>query len=437
MNANTQLLGLLERREARVGIIGLGYVGLPLAIEVAAAGFLVRGYDVDPRKVARIEAGDSYIQDVPSARLRELVDAGRLSAATRFDSMAEMDAVVICVPTPLSKTKDPDISYVVAAAEQVAAHLRRGQLVVLESTTYPGTTRDLLKPMFTRSGLEIGVDFHLAFSPERVDPGNPRFGVKNTPRVVGGETPACARAACALYRSFIDTVVPVSSTASAEMAKLLENTFRAVNIAMVNEVAIMCRKLGIDTWEVIEAAGTKPFGFMKFYPGPGLGGHCIPVDPHYLSWILKSLNYNARFIQLAGEINSAMPAYVVDLVADALNEDRKPIKGSRVLVLGVAYKPDIDDVRESPALDVMELLLAKGADLVYSDPHVPEVRLGEHLHRGVEVTPELLGGVDCVVIATHHSSFDYDAIARAVPLVVDTRNATRDVPPRRARIVRL
>lgn len=437
MNANTQLLGLLERREARVGIIGLGYVGLPLAIEVAGAGFLVRGYDVDPRKVARIEAGDSYIQDVPSARLGELVESGRLSAATGFDSMAEMDAVVICVPTPLSKTKDPDISYVVAAAEQVAAHLRRGQLVVLESTTYPGTTRDLLKPMFTRSGLEIGVDFHLAFSPERVDPGNPRFGVKNTPRVVGGETPACARAACALYRSFIDTVVPVSSTASAEMAKLLENTFRAVNIAMVNEVAIMCRKLGIDTWEVIEAAGTKPFGFMKFYPGPGLGGHCIPVDPHYLSWILKSLNYNARFIQLAGEINSAMPSYVVDLVADALNEDCRPIKGSRVLMLGVAYKPDIDDVRESPALDVMELLLAKGADLVYSDPHVPEVRLGDHLHRGVEVTPELLGAVDCVVIATNHRSFDYDAIARAVPLVVDTRNAMRDVPPRRARIVRL
>ncbi len=437
MKVHTELLGRLGRREAQVGIIGQGYVGLPLAMEVAGAGFRVRGYDVSTSKVASLKRGESYIQDVPGQVLKDALAKGLYDATDSTSSLGEMDVVIICVPTPLSKTKDPDVSYVVAAAEQVAGHLRRGQLIILESTTYPGTTRDLLGPLFARSGLVLGKDFHLAFSPERVDPGNPHFGVRNTPRVVGGETPACVEAACTFYRSFIERVIPVSSTAAAEMAKLLENTFRAVNIAMVNEVAIMCRKLGIDTWEVIEAAGTKPFGFMKFYPGPGLGGHCIPVDPHYLSWILKSLNYNARFIELAGEINSQMPAYVVDLVADSLNDDRKPVRGSQVLVLGAAYKPDIDDVRESPALDVMELLLAKGAVLHYHDPHVPEVKLGEHLHRSRPLTAELLSQTDCVVITTDHHDIDYALVSRSVPLVVDTRNATRSLPPGMARVVRL
>ena len=355
------LLKRIEGREARVGIIGQGYVGLPLAIVMAEAGFSVTGYDIDADKVAELNRGVSYIGDISDERLRAQRDAALFRASATFDDLGDQDVISICVPTPLSKTRDPDISYIVNAAEQVVARLRKGQVIVLESTTYPGTTEELVLPIFERTGLKVGEDYFLCFSPERVDPGNPRFDIRNTPRLIAGITTACTTAGAAMYGSFLEDVISMSSTQAAEMAKLLENTFRAVNIGLVNEVALMCRKLGLESWEVIDAAATKPFGFMKFYPGPGLGGHCIPVDPHYLSWILKTLNYTARFVELAAEVNTSMPDYVVELVAAALNEAKKPVNGSKILLIGIAYKANVSDVRESPALDVIELLKVRGA----------------------------------------------------------------------------
>lgn len=416
-----RLIERLRARQATVAVIGLGYVGLPLAVAFAEGGFRVIGIDVDPHKVEAIARGESYIQDVPSRQLSAVAD--RLAATTDYAALKEADAAIICVPTPLNKTRDPDIRYVIAAGEGVAAHVHPGMLVVLESTTYPGTTEELLRPMLERSGLVVGRDLFLAFSPERIDPGRTDFVVHNTPKVVGGVTPACLEAAKALYGAVIERVVPVSSPAAAEMTKLLENTFRAVNIALVNEVALMCDKLGLDVWEVIDAAATKPYGFMKFTPGPGIGGHCIPLDPFYLAWKLRTLNYNARFIQLAGEINSEMPHYWVDKVQDVLNRAGKALSRSRVLVLGVAYKKDIDDVRESPALDVIDLLRGKGADVRYHDPYVATVA-----HNGWRLTcePDLqqaLAEADCVVIATDHSCYDWPDIARRARLIVDTRNA--------------
>jgi UDP-N-acetyl-D-glucosamine dehydrogenase len=427
MDTNSTLAALLSRigsGQACVGTVGLGYVGLPLSVEFAEGGLKVTGFDLSEAKVASVNAGDSYIGDVPPARLRPLVASGRLQASRDLDRLAECDAVVICVPTPLSKTKDPDLAMVVEATRAVAARLRAGQLVVLESTTYPGTTEELLLPLLEESGLKVGESFFLAFSPERVDPGNSRFGTRNTPKIIGGITYACRTAAQALYARAVDTVIPVSSTKAAEMVKLLENTFRSVNIGLVNEVALMCDRLGVDVWEVIDAAATKPFGFMAFYPGPGLGGHCIPVDPHYLSWKLKTLNYRARFIELAGEINSEMPEYVVRRVADALNDQRRSVKGSRILLLGVTYKRDVDDVRESPALDILRLLANRGASVSYNDPHVPRLHLDSYTLASVELLPAL-EEADLVVIVTDHSAYDYRQIVERARVVLDTRNATK------------
>jgi UDP-N-acetyl-D-glucosamine dehydrogenase len=418
----------LDRRDATVGVIGLGYVGLPLATEFARAGFRVVGFDVDAARVADLNRGACHIPDVEEALLQELLAAGRFVATDDFARLAEVDAVSICVPTPLRKTKDPDISYVVSAAEHVAATLHPGQLVVLESTTYPGTTEELLLPMFERTGLRVGHDFFLAFSPERIDPGNPRFNVRNTPKVVGGVTEQCTRLAAALYGAAVERVVPVGSPRAAELVKLLENTFRAVNIGMANEMAQMADLLGVDVWEVIEAAATKPFGFLPFYPGPGLGGHCIPIDPHYLAWKLRTLNYRARFIELASEVNGEMPRFVVEQIALALNEHGKCLNGSRVLVLGVAYKRDVSDVRESPALDVIELLQQRHARVSYADPYVRELRLPHETLRAEPLTEEALDAADCVVIVTDHARVDYERVVRHAPLVIDTRNATAHLP---------
>ncbi len=422
-----QLLGRIADQSARIGIVGLGYVGLPLAVVFAEAGFTVVGIDVDARKTASLAEGRSYVEDISDARLAPLVADGRLTATTDFAQLAACDAVSVCVPTPLTKTRDPDMSFIVSVAEQLAAYLHPGLLVVLESTTYPGTTREVILPALasTADHLEVGKDFFLCFSPERVDPGREDWTTRNTPKVMGGITPHCTEAGAALYGAAIQTIVPVSSTESAEMAKLLENTFRAVNIGLVNEVLLMCDKLGIDAWEVIDAAATKPFGFMRFTPGPGLGGHCIPIDPLYLSWKLKSLNYNARFIELASEINTSMPRYWVQRVQDALNDVRKALSGSKVLVLGAAYKKDVSDMRESPAVDIMLLLEEKGAEVSYHDPHVPSLRV-EHLRK--ESAPDLeaaLAGADCVVIATDHSAYDWALVKRLAPLVVDTRAALK------------
>jgi len=427
------LLDAIHARRARAGVIGLGYVGLPLAVEFARSGFVTTGIDLDPEKVWAINAGESYIDDVAARDVGELRARGRLRASTSFDALDEVDTVNICVPTPLRKTKDPDLSFIVAAAESVAAHLRPGMLIVLESTTYPGTTDELVLPILERGGLKAGTDFFLAFSPERIDPGNPKFHTRNVPKVVGGLTPSCTMLAGALYEAAIETIVPVSSPRVAEMVKLLENTFRAVNIGLVNEIALMCDRLGIDVWEVVTAAATKPFGFMPFYPGPGLGGHCIPVDPFYLSWKAKQSGFEARFIELAGAVNGSMPHYVVSLVTDALNGIRLPLNGSRVLVAGVTYKRDVDDIRESPALDLLALLHARGAELAYSDPFVP-VLSGRLWKDGVDMAHVDLADVDanaydCIVIATNHSSFDYDRLQRAGKVVVDTRNALRDPGP--------
>lgn len=425
----TTLLKAIADRTASVAVIGQGYVGLPLAMAISEAGFNVRGYDVDAGKVASLEAGSSYIDDISDEELRVQRDAGRFTATASFDDLAERDVISICVPTPLSKTHDPDVSYILAAAGEVVKRLRKGQLIILESTTYPGTTEELVLPLFEKSGLTVGEDYFLCFSPERVDPGNPQFDIRNTPRLVGGITDVCTECGAGMYGAFLETIVRMSSTQAAEMAKLLENTFRAVNIGLVNEVAMMCRRLGLDTWEVIDAAATKPFGFMKFYPGPGLGGHCIPVDPHYLSWVLKQLNYNARFIELAAEINTSMPQYVVDLVVEALNEARRAVNGSRVLVIGVAYKANVADVRESPALDVIELLLQKGADVVYHDPHVPSIRLasGDAI-ASVPLSDERLEMSDCVIITADHKVIDWERVVRLSNRIVDSRNATAGIP---------
>jgi UDP-N-acetyl-D-glucosamine dehydrogenase len=421
----------IRNGQALVGTVGLGYVGLPLSVEFASAGLRVLGFDLSREKVAAVERGESYIQDVPSDRLGPLVREGKIAASTDFNRLAECDAIIICVPTPLSKTKDPDLSMVVDAARAIAARLRPGQLVVLESTTYPGTTEELILPILEERrvegerGLKVGESFFLAFSPERVDPGNPRFHTRNTPKIIGGVTPACTAVARALYSRAIDTVIPVSGTRAAEMVKLLENTFRSVNIGLVNEVALMCSRLGVDVWEVIDAAASKPFGFMPFYPGPGLGGHCIPIDPLYLSWKLKTLNYRARFIELAGEINSAMPEYVLERVTRTLNDRERSVKGSRVLVVGVAYKRDVDDVRESPALDILRLLESKGARVSYHDPHVPELRLEEGtLLRSQDLLPAAREA-DLVLIVTDHRRTPYPELVEAARVVVDTRNATK------------
>jgi UDP-N-acetyl-D-glucosamine dehydrogenase len=423
MSIAHDLIVRAERREALFGIVGLGYVGLPLAVELANAGYRVLGFDVQQKVVDGINAGRSHVKDVTDAQLRAAVGAGRLSATTDTARLSEPDAVSICVPTPLSKFKDPDVSYIVAATEAVKRTLRRGQAIILESTTYPGTTREILLPALESTGLTVGEDFFLAFSPERVDPGNPRYGTRNTPKVVGGITADCRRVAMALYEPAIDTLVPVSTTDAAELVKLLENTFRSVNIGLVNEMAIVCDKLGVDVWEVIEAAATKPFGFMKFLPGPGLGGHCIPIDPHYLAWKMRGLNYKTRFIDLAGELNTEMPLFWVRKVAEALNGQGKAVRGASVLVLGIAYKRDIDDIRESPALDIIRLLEGQGARVSYFDPHVPVFSEDGREFRSVALTPEAVAAADCVMIVTDHSAVDYRMIQRNAKLVVDTRNA--------------
>jgi len=423
----------IRARTARVGIVGLGYVGLPLAVEFAKAGFDVTGIDVSEAKTGRVNAGDSYVGDISSATLGALVESGKLRATTDFSVVLELDTINICVPTPLRKTKDPDMSYIVASCQEIARYLHAGMLVILESTTYPGTTEELVLPMLSKQGLEAGRDFFLCFSPERVDPGNPKYQTVNIPKVVGGCTAACTEMGELFYAQALERVIPVSSTQVAEMVKLLENTFRMINIGLVNEMALMCDRIGINVWEVIDAAATKPFGFMPFYPGPGLGGHCIPIDPFYLSWKTKQAGIEARFIELAGYINGQMPHFVVDKVQNALNDAGKAVKGSRIHVMGVAYKRDIDDMRESPALDVMLMLERRGAVLSYSDPYVPALCV-EGLN--LTATPqEEAAAADCVVIVTDHSSFDYPALVEKARLIVDSRNALKSF--RSEKIVRL
>ena len=418
---------------ACVGVIGLGYVGLPLAVEVAKAGYRVLGFELSASVAEAVNAGESHIGDVPASELAPLVEGGRIAATTDTSRLAECDAVAICVPTPLNKIKDPDLSYVVAAGEAIAAQLRPGQLVILESTTYPGTTDDVLVPILEGTGLSVGQDVFLCFSPERVDPGNPTWQTKNTPKVLGGVTGACGAVGVALYERIFDTVVPVENARAAELVKVYENTFRMINIALANELAQACDRLDVNVWDVVDAAATKPFGFMKFTPGPGLGGHCIPLDPHYLSWKMRTLAYKTRMIELASEINGEMPGFVVRKVADALNEEAKALKRSRILVLGVAYKRDIDDLRESPALEILRLLQEKGADIAYHDPFCSEIVDDGHtpltglpLH-SVELTEDRLAHTDAVVIVTDHTTVDYGMVRRHAPLVVDTRGVMRGV----------
>src|SRR5829696_2020543 len=441
-----ELKSQITNRQFQVGVIGLGYVGLPLLVEFASKGFPATGFEVDETKAAQINEGHSYIGDVPSNKLKEQVESKRLRATTDFNHLSECDAIIICVPTPLRKTKEPDVSYILAAAEEIQKRLRRGHLIILESTTYPGTTDEVLLPMFEEIGLQLDQDFLLAFSPERVDPGNPQFLTHNIPKVVGGVTEDSTEIAAHLYSQIVRDVHAVSSARVAEAAKLLENTFRAVNIGMANEMARLCYALNIDTWEVIRAAATKPFGFMPFYPGPGIGGHCIPLDPHYLSWKARQHGFDSRFISLAEEVNSRMPEHVVQLVADGLNDERKAMKGSNVLLLGVAYKRDIDDVRESPALSIIDRLRAKGANVRYHDPFVAEVRFDDaHTDAGgeplssVSLTSEELQAADCVIIVTDHSDIDYKRVCSLVPLIVDTRNALKGDVRResKARVIRL
>jgi len=416
----------IESREAQVGVVGLGYVGLPLVVEFANAGFTVTGIDVDGRKVDMINRGESYIQDIPTSVLKPLWEDGRIKATTEFSTAEHLDTVNICVPTPLGKSKEPDMSYIVRSCESLARHFRPGKLVILESTTYPGTTDELMLPVFSDLGLKVGEDFFMCFSPERVDPGNEKYQTKNIPKVVGGITPACTEIGVQFYRQALDTVVPVGSTRVAEMVKLLENTYRMINIGMVNEIARMCDRMNINVWEVIDAAATKPFGFMPFYPGPGLGGHCIPIDPFYLSWKSKQAGFEARFIELAGSINGDMPHFVVSKIQRALNDRSKSVKGSKVHIMGVAYKRDIDDVRESPALDVIHLLKELGAKVTYSDPwvkqvmHEPICMTAIDEHKGVKEA-------DCVVIITDHKKFDYASLVENASLVVDTRNALKNM----------
>src|SRR5437773_9075490 len=424
------LVAKAQDRSALIGIVGLGYVGLPLAMEFARAGFRVLGFDVSQAVVDSLTQGRSHVQDVPSADVARFTKEGKFAATTDLARLREPDVVSICVPTPLSKTKDPDVSYVLAATNAVKRALRKGQLVVLESTTYPGTTRELMLPTLEATGLKVGEDFFLAFSPERVDPGNDRFNTRNTPKVIGGITPACLKVAIALYQGAIDTLVPVSSPEAAELVKILENTFRSVNIGLANEMAIVCDKLGVDVWEVIEAASTKPFGFMKFTPGPGVGGHCIPLDPHYLAWKMRTLNYKTRFIELAGELNAEMPEFWVGKVVDTLNDQGKAVRRSRVLLVGVAYKKNIDDIRESPALDVIRLLHLRGAEVSYHDPHVPVLKEDGIALSSVPLTAETLKQADCVVIVTDHAAIDYKLISRHARAVVDTRHVLPKAGPR-------
>jgi UDP-N-acetyl-D-glucosamine dehydrogenase len=441
-----ELISRITNKQFQVGVIGLGYVGLPLLVEFASKGFSATGFEVDETKAAQINEGRSYISDVPSNKLKEQVDSKRLRATTDFDHLPECDAIIICVPTPLRKTKEPDVSYILAAAEEIQKRLRRGHLIILESTTYPGTTDEVLLPMFEETGLQLDQDFLLAFSPERVDPGNPQFLTHNIPKVVGGVTDDSSEVAAHLYSQIVRDVHAVSSARVAEAAKLLENTFRAVNIGMANEMARLCYALNIDTWEVIRAAATKPFGFMAFYPGPGIGGHCIPLDPHYLSWKARQHGFDSRFISLAEEVNSRMPEHVVQLVSDGLNDESKAMKGSRILLLGVAYKKDVDDVRESPALSIIDRLRAKGAEVNYHDPFVSEMRFddahteanGEPLN-SVELSDERLRAADCVIIVTDHTDVDYGRVCNLAPLIVDTRNALNGQLRRdsKARIIRL
>jgi UDP-N-acetyl-D-glucosamine dehydrogenase len=429
-----QLTEKIRNKTARVGIIGLGYVGLPLAVEFAKAGFSVTGIDLIDSKVQRINAGDSYIQDVAQADIASLVEAGKLRATTDFSVVAELDTINICVPTPLRKTKDPDMSFIVSACQEIAKFVHPGMLAILESTTYPGTTDELVLPMLSATGLQVGKDFFLCFSPERVDPGNPKFQTRNIPKVVGGVTAACTQLGANFYSQALENVVPVSSTQVAEMVKLLENTFRMINIGLVNELAMMCERMSINIWEVIDAAATKPFGFMPFYPGPGLGGHCIPIDPFYLSWKSKQAGIEARFIELAGYVNGQMPHFVVDKLQNALNDHSKAVRGSHVHILGVSYKRDIDDVRESPALDIIHLLQRRGAKVTFSDPYVPVIRLEDGILTSTDAL-EAAGQADVTVIVTDHAGIDYKLIAGRTPLILDTRNALRGVVA--ANIIRL
>jgi len=427
----------IDDRSARVGVVGLGYVGLPLAVELAAAGFEVIGFDIDEEKVRSIEAGSSYIGDISSERLQSVREGDRLQATTDFDRLREVQVTNVCVPTPLTKTKDPDVSFMASAVEEIRDRLSPGDLIILGSTTYPGTTRELFVPVLEETGFKVGQDFSLAFAPERIDPANTTFKIKNVPKVVGGETPLCTELACKVFDTVFDETVPVSSTQSAEMVKLLENTFRAINIGLANEVALMCERLGLDVWEVIEAAATKPYGFMKFLPGPGLGGHCIPVDPSYLSWRMKSLNFSARFIELATEINSGMPAHVVDRVTELLNDAKLAVNGARLLIIGVAYKRDVGDMRESPAIDVVSLLARKGAEISYYDPFVPECEIDGKLYKGSELNDEVLAETDLALILTDHSAVDYEWLAEKAPRIFDTRNATGSLAGHEEKITKL
>jgi UDP-N-acetyl-D-glucosamine dehydrogenase len=427
----------IEQREVQIGVIGLGYVGLPLALEFAKRGFAVTGFDLNRAKVEAVQRGESYIEDVKAAEIVDAVSRKKLSATFDFGELSRCDVINVCVPTPLTRTKDPDVSHMASAMDEIRKRLRSGQLVVLGSTTYPGTTHELFVPLLESTGLRVGQDFSIAFAPERIDPGNRQFKVREVPKVVGGETQICCDLARRLFEAIFDRVVTVSSTQSAEMVKLLENTFRAINIGLVNEVAMMCNRLGLDAWEVIEAAATKPYGYMKFLPGPGLGGHCIPVDPTYLAWKMKSLNFPARFIELATEINGQMPEHVVERVGDLLNEDRIALNGSRILILGAAYKANVSDMRESPALDVMKLLRAKGAEVSYHDPHVPEVDLDGAILKGEDLTDDLVAGSDVVVIVTDHAAVDTARVVARAQRVFDTRNATRGITEGREKIRRL
>ncbi len=433
------LVERIRRREAKVGVVGLGYVGLPLGIAFADAGFGVVGIDVDPRKLERLEKGESYIKHIPGEEVRKVTSSGKLQATSDFARAAELDCIVICVPTPLTKAREPDMTYVIETGRALAKHVRKGQLFVLESTTWPGTTEEVLKPLLEESGLRAGVDFHLAFSPEREDPGNAKFNTRTIPKIVGGYSPACLEAAQALYGSALEKTVPVSSTQVAEMSKLLENIFRCVNIALVNELKMLCDRMNVDVWEVIGAASTKPFGYMPFFPGPGLGGHCIPIDPFYLTWKAREYEFQTRFIELAGEVNVQMPLYVVQRTMEGLNRHKKSINGSRLLVLGAAYKKDVDDVRESPSMRVMTLLKERGAEVDYHDPCVPQVR-AEHGFawnmQSVPLTAEGIRSYDAVLILTDHSGVDYGWVVENAQLVVDTRNATKDVPRGRERILK-
>jgi UDP-N-acetyl-D-glucosamine dehydrogenase len=435
--ASLELEGKIRSRKAEIGIIGLGYVGLPEAMEFAKAGYQVTGFDIDAERVGRVNKGTSYVEDVDGREMAALVQQGKLRATADFRVLADMDVIHICVPTPLRKTRDPDISYIVSAVEEIKNNLRRGQLIILESTTYPGTTEEVVAPTLATTGLVVGGDVHLCFSPERVNPGDKQFPIHAIPKVVGGVTPRCAELAMVLYSQIVSKVVAVSSTKAAEAVKLLENTFRAVNIGLVNELALMCSKLDIDVWEIIHAASTKPFGFMPFYPGPGLGGHCIPVDPLYLSWTARLNGFEARFIELAAQINGAMPHYVVTRITEALNDQEKSLRGSRLLILGVAYKRDVGDIRESPALEIIGLLQGKGAQVRYHDPHVP--RFVHHGQRfdSLPLDAAVLAEQDCVVIATDHTSLDYKWVAEHAACVVDTRNATKDANGYRHKVTKL